>query len=966
MRASKKNTAWKRFTKTGAIDKPLFSFEKVTRLVEEIDPDTGEPVLDEFGEPTMVEETVEYETATTFQNIFFGKSYFELPADNSWNPSTNLSAPVFENNHKSTKIDWINVQFGLKKPAETTTKYIPTLFWNAGGTQNFTNCSLVISAKNVGGHIGGYFLNTQGTITMTNCTATGTISNLAYKAAGMVKEVNGGTLTMIGCVNNVNVDTSAGSALAGGLVCDVAAATLIMDNCINNGNINAGSNCGGLIASVANGSTGLTVTNSTNNGTVTSTRHHNGGCIGTLNLKSETIVPVVENLTNNGAVTQKGTGGYVGGIIGNMGRYNTTFSGLVNNAAIVSGQQIVGGIIGRIAIDAGSANWKDNLFVLEDCHNTEKGTVNANVLADLGGIIGVAKGTPGIRVKLVNCTNAAEIGANSTGHRIAAGMVAITDQVAPHTEYVWILENCVNTGRMVGGTLGAAGMMGYCQDATLFDNCINTGEIVATAYGAGGMTAYVHWRVGTGEKYDCCKNEDGTTYWTTKAPGVKIQNCINTGVINAAGVPAGGMVGFGQDSSSVIIDIDNCANYANVTGKDAGGILALLNNGTIDIDGCVNYGDVTGSQVVGGIAGWVKKAVDFTNCVNYGDVKGVHGVGGILGEARPNSNFTNCLNAGDVAGSSNNAQGMGGIVGRLNNGTPGAYNVTLKNCANIGTITGANKANESHGCFNEGFGQLIGRLEATNGNNPWKADGEQVEASTAWIDTGDVIDSTIKLDGCFAFGAAQVNPNATVAPSEAVIGYKIVESENTDGSIKKTNTLYYTITDGDALPTVPNGGLYGDNVKVTADSSVDTTATVAELKAAGFKANFELVDGKIVVDNTPSLKGYQVSTDGKAIRFAATTDDASVESVGFNFTLTYNGEVVANTTADAENLLYSVKASGIATELAATYGGKYFSTITFENVPAEGTLVIDIQATVDGVATGVPATVTFVDGVIQK
>ena len=132
------------------------------------------------------------------------------------------------------------------------------------------------------------------------------------------------------------------------------------------------------------------------------------------------------------------------------------------------------------------------------------------------------------------------------------------------------------------------------------------------------------------------------------------------------------------------------------------------------------------------------------------------------------------------------------------------------------------------------------------------------------------------------------------------------------------------------------------------------------------KTNFKLVDGKIVVDNAATLKGFQLSADKTAIRFAATLDSADVESAGFVYSLSYNGKVlVTDAKVTATNLLYAVKANGgLKTELAAVNGGKLFNTITFENIPATGTLEITVQATVDGVATGAKTTVSITEGVV--
>ena len=140
--------------------------------------------------------------------------------------------------------------------------------------------------------------------------------------------------------------------------------------------------------------------------------------------------------------------------------------------------------------------------------------------------------------------------------------------------------------------------------------------------------------------------------------------------------------------------IENCVNYANVTGYNfVGGICT----GAYEIKNCSNYGNIisTGSTyaygTVGGIGGTrVKK---YVNCINYGQVNGSNTyVGGICGcitaSERPWSNeaviFESCENYGVIEEIGKSSwKGTGGIIGG-----PLYGKFKFINTANYGAISG--------------------------------------------------------------------------------------------------------------------------------------------------------------------------------------------------------------------------------------------------------------------------------------
>jgi hypothetical protein len=121
----------------------------------------------------------------------------------------------------------------------------------------------------------------------------------------------------------------------------------------------------------------------------------------------------------------------------------------------------------------------------------------------------------------------------------------------------------------------------------------------------------------------------------------------------------GGFVGYCEGT------VDNCRNYADVTGYSGrvGGIIGQMTaQGTVR--NCLNAGDVrSGYDEVGGIAGIGAHVIE--NCVNFGNVS--------------SSSISSFIAEGD-----NRLSNAGGIAGTGNS-------MTLKNVANYGTVYAASK-----------------------------------------------------------------------------------------------------------------------------------------------------------------------------------------------------------------------------------------------------------------------------------
>lgn len=190
-----------------------------------------------------------------------------------------------------------------------------------------------------------------------------------------------------------------------------------------------------------------------------------------------------------------------------------------------------------------------------------------------------------------------------------------------------------------------------------------------------------------------------------EANGATIRNCRNLcdillnkvdGSLGGVQINAGGIAGSSSGT------IENCRNDGtlrtiapndNGTMGCVGGIVGMSDKGTIR--GCVNTGTISG-----GISR---------------DPEGRHGMGGILGVSYDASLIQDCYNTGSIQeeeryGSSVNA--AGGIVGDMWGGVTTA---TIRNCHNVGEITGGGSIS------NEGIVENCWYLTGGSGSGTAKA-----------------------------------------------------------------------------------------------------------------------------------------------------------------------------------------------------------------------------------------------------
>ena len=165
-----------------------------------------------------------------------------------------------------------------------------------------------------------------------------------------------------------------------------------------------------------------------------------------------------------------------------------------------------------------------------------------------------------------------------------------------------------------------------------------------------------------------------------------ILNCVNKADIIVAGditkdVYVGGILAI-SFTSSPKLELTNCVNYGNLTGRYVAGIAGYVKANEV-IENCANYGDISVSTSNGYAGGIVVRSEGgiIKNCFNMGNITGPS-ASGILGYAQLQSAdcvVTDCFNIGTLTGS--HSSGIFRICKRRKADTN--YVFTVSNCYSI-------------------------------------------------------------------------------------------------------------------------------------------------------------------------------------------------------------------------------------------------------------------------------------------
>ena len=345
-----------------------------------------------------------------------------------------------------------------------------------------------------------------------------------------------------------------------------------------------------------------------------------------------------------------------------------------------------------------------------------------------GGIVGVISGAFSVN----NCTSSVNISIPNNDHVSHGGICGIVN--APGC--IVSISNCKFTGNLSTGgkiTLGAMVAKVHAADSCIISNCANSVKsYTVTKDSVGGLVGHAkvpmrfsedtnNWNISATEKGKMGGMIGGTT------GSIKLNKCVNNGVLNSGSTLVGGMAGYVGGS----LDLEDCVNNKDITGTkyvggcvgqcagtknkvsgtlgngtinygtikgtkssdtvNTGGIIGWVSADTITITGVVTnsgpvYGGTNTSRNVGGIVGSSKGVIIINGTVtNTGAISAAYNVAGIVGLTSKSSSFTGCTNSGTITATKGPASGYNCLAGIL--GTSVGGTISFNRCKNTGLIT---------------------------------------------------------------------------------------------------------------------------------------------------------------------------------------------------------------------------------------------------------------------------------------
>lgn len=348
-------------------------------------------------------------------------------------------------------------------------------------------------------------------------------------------------------------------------------------------------------------------------------------------------------------------------------------SGTVKNLIMEKAYICVSGYSSSAGLIAGESNYNFSALI-ENC--TVSGTIALYNSSDAGGVVGF-----GHKCSIIGCTSDVTIIQLDDGDGIIGGI----------SGYGGSVDNCIFTGTLYGND-SVGGILGL---GDLAKDCVNMGTIRGER--AGGI---------------CGMAINRASAATIDEPLRKIENCINEGQITGTLIAGGILAEMSNERTDICMSVIGCENKGNVIGEEAAGIIGRLSvdrAGAINVENCVNYADITGKGMTGGIicnlADGVKPLkgeVLISGCKNLGSIisNGQYSAGVIThftvveGATELQLTVESCVNEGTIQSTGY----AGGILGFSNvdfdaegSGIPVNISdhtvVIFRNCTNQGDVT---------------------------------------------------------------------------------------------------------------------------------------------------------------------------------------------------------------------------------------------------------------------------------------
>ncbi len=388
------------------------------------------------------------------------------------------------------------------------------------------------ATSSIGGYwyVGGFAGLSSGT--MRNCVNYATVQTLKMGFVGGFVGTANPKARFINCRNYGNITSSNGQA--GGIVGSTDTDVKI-DSCKNDGAIVGKYSNGGIV-----GSSKASITNSVNNGTVTSSEYCSGGIAG---YQSEASA-VVTNCENYAKIVTKTYG--AGGIIGNISKANVIKNN-VNFGDIESGTYGAGGIAGSSGSSA--------FCLLDSCQNYAKVQAKTN---GAGGIVGSqGNGSDEFPALIANSFNYGEVTAVKNNAGGIAGSTGMKSNLEGDVNYGAVVADyqaggvvgnhsgnvagCYNVASVkarynLGGVCGNSASGSVVKESGNAGQVLSTGNSASTAYNVGGV-------MGTGKGTLTDVFNHGTVHGYKQVGGIiglpvkyytEVTNAYNTGGVECA------------------------------------------------------------------------------------------------------------------------------------------------------------------------------------------------------------------------------------------------------------------------------------------------------------------------------------------------------------------------------------------------------------------------------------------------
>lgn len=226
-----------------------------------------------------------------------------------------------------------------------------------------------------------------------------------------------------------------------------------------------------------------------------------GGILGVSeSLDEDTEGVTIDDCQNMGRI-EGSSGGYTGGIAGQLGR-NVRITSCENTGEILGSGANIGGIVGKAGSD---------LMSLSDCTNSAK--VSAAGKNYVGGVAGYLTDAKYAGIDLSGCINTGEI----VGGNYVSGLFGYANNGLYRG-----ISRCTNDGDVTATGANVGGIAGYLTRGTIVNHCLNTGAITTSSETA---ATYAGGIIG-GIK---------TTFVTspTELQSVWAESCLNTGSVTA-------------------------------------------------------------------------------------------------------------------------------------------------------------------------------------------------------------------------------------------------------------------------------------------------------------------------------------------------------------------------------------------------------------------------------------------------